>query len=96
MIFRTAWYSTAQLTLVVLLLQKKKKKTTVQWFHVKTFEFVFYCSYCQTSILFVCFCFLFNPFRFRFQGAKIFNNLPIEIRESEDAADFRKRLAAYF
>ena len=26
----------------------------------------------------------------------IFNNFPLEIRESEDAADFRKRLAAHF
>ena len=38
----------------------------------------------------------FGKKSFRFQGAKIFNNLPLEIRESEDAADFRKRLAAHF
>ena len=33
----------------------KRRKITMQWFHVKTFEFVCYCFYCLTSILF-CFC----------------------------------------
>ena len=38
----------------------------------------------------------FGKKSFRFQGAKIFNDLPLEIRESADAADFRKRLTAHF
>ena len=35
----------------------KRRKITMQWFHVKTFEFVCYCFYCLTSIFFVFFCF---------------------------------------
>ena len=34
----------------------KRRKITMQWSHVKTFEFVCYCFYCSTSI-FVLFCF---------------------------------------
>ena len=40
-----------------LLLLQKEANTTMQWSHVKTFEFVFYCFYCLTSIFFVLFCF---------------------------------------
>ena len=36
-----------------LLLLQKEANTTMQWSHVKTFEFVFYCFYCLTSICFV-------------------------------------------
>ena len=38
----------------------------------------------------------FGKKSFRFQGAKFFNDLPLEIRESADAADFRKRLTSRF
>ena len=41
-----------------LLLLHKEAKTTMQWSHVKTFKFVFYCFYCLTSIFFVLFCFV--------------------------------------
>ena len=37
----------------------KRSKIIMQWFHVKTFEFVCYCFYCLTSIFFFflfCFC----------------------------------------
>ena len=34
---------------------KKEARATMQWSHVKTFEFVFYCFYCLTSF----FCFVF-------------------------------------
>ena len=35
----------------------KRRKITMQWSHVKTFEFVCYCFYCLTSIfLLFCFC----------------------------------------
>ena len=49
---------------------KKEARATMQWSHVKTFEFVFYCFYCLTSI-FVLFCFneinlLFLPFSLSF------------------------------
>ena len=37
-------------------LLQKEANTTMQWSHVKTFKFVFYCFYCLTSI-FVLFCF---------------------------------------
>ena len=33
---------------------------------------------------------------FRFQGARIFNNLPLEIREIQYAAEFRRGLTAHF
>ena len=38
----------------------------------------------------------FGKKAFRFQGAKIFNDLSLEIRESTDAAESRKKLIAYF
>ena len=38
----------------------------------------------------------FGKKSFRFQGAKIYNDLPLEIRESPNAADFRRRLTAHF
>ena len=40
-----------------LLLLQKEANTTIQWSHVKTFEFVFYYFYCLTSIFFCLFCF---------------------------------------
>ena len=53
MIFRTAWYSTAQLTLVVLLLQKKKKKLHCNGFTSKH----------SNSFFIVLIVRRFNPFR---------------------------------
>ena len=35
----------------------KRRRITIQWFHVKTFEFACYCFNCLTLIFFVLFCF---------------------------------------
>ena len=48
----------------------KRRKITMQWFHVKAFEFVCYCFYCLTSIFFLfCFCKTnFDVFTITFHG----------------------------
>ena len=38
----------------------------------------------------------FGKKSFRFQGVKIYNNLPLEIRESRNTTDFKEKLNAHF
>ena len=64
---------------------KKKAKITMQWSHVKTFEFVCYCFYCLTSI-FVLFCFcetnvIFSE-RFGLEGNLLFMVIYIPMKSS--------------
>ena len=53
-----------------MILVEKEAKITMQWSHIKTFEFVCYCFYCSTTI-FVLFCFCET----RFDVFNIFSEL---------------------
>ena len=55
MVLRATCYSIKQRSNVVALLLQKEANNTMQWSHAKTFEFVFYCFHCLTSIFLFCF-----------------------------------------